>query len=348
MRGLALFGVGLVAARRGLRLPSRALPPGPLRSVDRHWTRRMVRDFLRSGGARLPVDQPCALQPPDRFPPRAEVEPAHRLTEPEIRRFYSDGFLPPFDVFDDEAVRTLRETLMETRGRASAVYGFVTDRDRHLDTPAMLEAMAHPAITDRLAQLLGPDLVCWRSQIFCKPPGGAAIQWHQASTYMMEDSFLAPVLVPRNRDRLFQLTVWIPLVRVTRSNGCLRFLTGSQDRMHTIRLGGRSGFYEASYAFECDIDEDRVVDVEMGPGQALIFSERTVHGSDANETDQPRLAFNYRVVTPEVEVYPGPKLEHEAVHMGEKYDLRQWRAVILRGDETCGDERTVWWRAQLD
>jgi non-heme Fe2+,alpha-ketoglutarate-dependent halogenase len=73
-----------------------------------------------------------------------------------------------------------------------------------------------------------------------------------------------------------------------------------------------------------------VVEVETQAGEAIIFCERTVHGSGPNTTDEPRVAFNFRVVTPRVEVYPGGKRFHAAVHMGERYDLARWRPVILR------------------
>ena len=43
-----------------------------------------------------------------------------------------------------------------------------------------------PAITERLAQILGPDLNVWRTQMFHKPPKAPAIQFHQASTFMVE------------------------------------------------------------------------------------------------------------------------------------------------------------------
>jgi non-heme Fe2+,alpha-ketoglutarate-dependent halogenase len=85
----------------------------------------------------------------------------------------------------------------------------------------------------------------------------------------------------------------------------------------------------ARYELECDVDPDRIVDVEMAPGEALIFCERTVHGSGPNTTDEPRVGFNYRVVTPDVDVYSGQKRWHTAVHMGERYDLLKWRLVSL-------------------
>jgi non-heme Fe2+,alpha-ketoglutarate-dependent halogenase len=332
LRCLAVTGVAAVALRRRLRIPRSLLLLRKLRRIDEHWTDAMIRDFVRSFGGRLPIDQPCRLQAPSDPNPRVDVPAPHRLAVRDVQGFYERGFLPPFPAVDAATADRLRECVLARRTEPSEVYGFVTDRDRHLDTPALLELMRSPAITDRLAQLLGPDLVSWRSQIFAKPPGGGPIQWHQASTYMMEDNFLEPVLVPPDRDRLFQLTVWIALGPVTAAHGCLRFLPGTHDRMHTMRLGNTGGgFYAARYELECDVDPERVVEIEMDAGEALIFCERTVHGSGPNTTDEPRVGFNYRVVTPAVDVYPGGKRWHTAVHMGERYDLQRWHPVALGG-----------------
>ena len=38
---------------------------------------------------------------------------------------------------------------------------------------------AHPAIIDRIAGLLGPDIVVWTTNFWLKEPGGAEIPWHQ-------------------------------------------------------------------------------------------------------------------------------------------------------------------------
>src|SRR3954471_15153068 len=63
------------------------------------------------------------------------------------------------------------------------------------------------SITERCAQLLGPDLLVWRSQYFYKGPKSPAIQWHQASTFMVED-YQDPGIFPPDRSEVFQLTVW--------------------------------------------------------------------------------------------------------------------------------------------
>ena len=341
----SLFIAGLIViVWRSLRLPGSILP-GKLSRFHSHWTMDMALQLVRSGGTRLPMDQPATLNIPLHPSPKVEVASEFALSQQEINDFYTDGYLKPFRVFSEAQMAIFKSELLAQREQTSSIYDFVTDRDRHLEMPEMMEMMAHPAIVERLAQLLGADLVSWRSQIFHKEPGGKSIQWHQASTYMFEDTFTEPVIVPEDLSELFQLTVWIPIDPATAENGCLQMVRGTQQKINTMKLGGNKGFYSANFELEADIDPDAIDTVEMRPGEVLIFSERTIHGSDENRTSGTRLAFNFRVVPAGVSVYPNDKQFHHAVQMAETFDLARWTAVSLRGDIHADVNRVVDWRS---
>ena len=63
------------------------------------------------------------------------------------------------------------------------------------------------AITERLAQLLGPDLLVWRSQFYNKGPGAEALGWHSESCFLFDGAGRVPALEPRAPAELFQITV---------------------------------------------------------------------------------------------------------------------------------------------
>lgn len=335
-RTLRWLGLAFLALWKALRLPVWVWPR-PVRAILIHWNRAMFGVVLRSFVSRAYIDQPCVFSLPERIGPAAEVDARHALSLDELRRFYEDGFAGPFDAFPEDEIRRLGDELLERRARPCETYGFATDRDLHFESPALRAALRHPAIVERLAQILGPDLLCWRSQVFYKPPGARAIQWHQASTFIVED-YLEPPLVPPDRDQIFQVTVWVAVDPATRDNGCLQFVRGSHARIHTIRFGGVQGFYDADFELEFDVDPARVATLEARPGQFILFSERCVHSSGPNLTDRNRLAFNFRVVAPDVRIYRDAVF-HRAMHMGESYDLTRWGALVLRGQDRVGKNR---------
>jgi non-haem Fe2+, alpha-ketoglutarate-dependent halogenase len=344
--------VTFVYSYRKMGLPRGLLFIKELRQIYDYWSDDMMVTFIKSGGVTLPMDQPCQMRTPAVCRPRAKAaQDEYTMSKEDIKAFYRDGFVEPFRVWDEHEMKEFGDRLLEHRQNPSTIYGTITDRDRHLEYPEMLRMMCHPAIVDRLTQLLGPDIKIWRSHIFHKPPGGKAIQWHQASTYLFENKFTEPVVLPLNIDALFQLTVWIAVDRVNLANGCLKIVPGTNKRIENLRLEGDTGFQDALFVLDYDVDDSQVRDLIMEPGEVLIFSERTIHGSEANTSDMNRLAFNFRCARGDAAIYPVGKTHHYAAQLNESFDLAKWREVVLRGQDCSGRGRDVDWQellAELD
>ena len=325
-------------AYKTLRLPSSILPRD-LRSIVRNWDSRMFKMLVGSCLTKAYIDQPCEFKQPDRIESKADVAAENRLSHADLKSFYERGFAGPFDVFTPEQMRDFKQDLLDAEKTVSKTYDFVTPRDRHFEMPRLWNYMKTPAVTDRIAQLLGPDLLCWRSQIFYKGPGSPAIQWHQASTFMVED-YQDPAVFPENRDDLFQITAWIAVDDSTTENGCLRFAARTHDRIRPIKFGGKTGFYNAAFDLEFDEDEAEIVEVPCRAGQMILFTERCIHGSAPNTTDRHRLAFNIRAIPANIPVYTNKK-HYRSVYNGGKYLLDKWGVAVLRGEDRHQLSRTV-------
>jgi non-heme Fe2+,alpha-ketoglutarate-dependent halogenase len=336
-RVIALPVLSLMMCYKALRLPTFFMPRD-IRAIINNWDLRMFWVVISSGMTRAYIDQPCEFTMPASCQPKVLVDPKWRLSESQIRKFYENGFLGPLDAFSPEEMADFRKDMLEAEKSKSETYGFVTPRDRHFEMPRLWNYMKHPAIVERLAQLLGPDLLVWRTQMFHKPPKAPAIQFHQASTFMVED-YLDPALHPKNRNDIFQLTVWVAVDDATYENGCLDFIRGSHTNVNTIKFGGEEGFYNAAFSLEFDRDPSRIARVPCKAGQFIIFTERCIHGSAANTTDRHRLAFNLRAIPTNVTVYP-KKEKYRSVYNGGKYYLKNWGVVQLRGEDRYQLSRT--------
>ena len=337
-RWLLLIPISALMLYKVLRLPRWVLPRA-VRSIVQNWDVEMFRMILASRIQRAYIDQPCTFRQPASAEPRVEVDPPYRLDAGQIRQFYERGYMGPFDAFGVDEMTAFREELLAIEKSKSATYGFVTPRDRHLEMPQLWNFLSAPALTERAAQILGPDLLCWRSQIFYKGPGTPAIQWHQASTFMVED-YLDPAIFPTDRSSMFQLTLWVAVDDATSENGCLRFVVGSHRHIRPIRFGGEEGFYKARFSLEFDRRAGEAVEVPVRAGQFIIFTERCIHGSGPNVTDRHRLAFNCRVIPTDVPVYPN-KRYYRSVYNGGKYHLDKWGVALLRGTDHHQLSRTI-------
>ncbi len=329
-RTLLVAGLCFLAVWKALHLP-RDIWPQPMRGILKNWTWGMFRVVIGSWVTAAYIDQPCTLKVPSPMVAKAEVLPEYSLSADELQGFYDRGYLGPYPAFSADEVKDLAASLLTRRNFPNYVYGIVTDRDLHFEDELLLKFLNHPAIIERAAQLLGPDLACWRSQVFLKEAGGRAIQWHQASTYMMED-YLQPALQPLDRNQLFQITVWIALDPATVHNGCMQVLPGTHKEIRKIRFGGDDGFYQVNFNLEFQEDPKSAIPLEVPPGHFILFSERVIHSSGPNTSNDRRMAVNFRLIPPSVKVYPDQQV-HRAMHMGQHYPLDRWALVLLRGED---------------
>ena len=330
VRSALVVGLCFLAVWKALHLP-RDFWPQPMRGILKNWTWGMFGAVLGSWVTRAYIDQPCTLNVPSPMQAKADVRAEYRLTPEELQFFYDHGYLGPYPAYTGDEVTRLAASLLEVRSRPNYVYGVTTDRDLHFQDDNLLRAISHPAVLERTAQLLGPDLACWRSQVFLKEAGGKAIQWHQASTYMMED-YLQPALQPPNRNELFQITVWVALDDATERNGCMQVFPGTHKKIRRIRFGGKEGFYKVNFELEFKANPEDAVSLEVPPGHFVLFSERVIHGSGPNESPDRRMAVNFRLIPPCVKVYPDQTV-HRAMHMGQQYPLDKWALVLVRGED---------------
>lgn len=181
---------------------------------------------------------------------------ASALTPDQIAAFHRDGFLGPLPRFaSDDRLRHVAELLVDVAQarRTHPIYGRYSPRDWHLIDPALLGLFTHPAVVGPLRQLMGPDLLLWRSKAFVKPPFGGAIGWHQewGAFNGAELGNDIPALQPDpDADGPWNVTIWFALDDVTEDMGPISFLRGSHARHRPVAQVPfpESAFFEAPFA----------------------------------------------------------------------------------------------------
>jgi len=212
------------------------------------------------------------------------------LSTEEVAQYHRDGFLVPKYRFSAEIVKKLQKlTRQLVADNPEALDGIGSPHLKNARSnqqvkteDGWLDIAAHPDMIDIVAQLIGPDVVLWASTLFYKEPKkGIATPWHRdAAFYPIEPNATT--------------TVWIAVFDSVKENGCLRAIPGS----HLSQEVGahREGHWKekGTGGSLIDIDESTAVDVELSPGQMVIFDVYTTHGSWPNLGTRERAGYAVR------------------------------------------------------
>jgi chlorinating enzyme len=359
----------------------------PKELVDRlplGWNNRMFWLTFESKGSKVYCDYYSQLKLPTTYRPKVEVADPYKLSEKDIRSFYEKGYIGPFDLIPPNEVDAIREHLMAVAKSPSKVYSYADGdfgirlkedessngkgtvvmsnrevalkkmnfRDRHLEDETILNLFKNPAIIERAAQLLGPDLLLWRTQFFPKSRANCGTPWHQATTYLF-DNQKESVVYPPDPSELFQLTVWIALTDATKEKAAMVVARGTHQDIYPI-MGGdydeaetadgkeKNRLGTMSISVDYDLKPEMVQVVEMKAGQFFIFSERALHGSLDNSTDEVRWAINGRFVCPHTKIYSDRMLRYGHAYRSNNIvnlKLDNWKAIVVRGKDRFGLNR---------
>ena len=218
--------------------------------------------------------------------------PVRSLSPAELEKFEREGLLSDFQLYADERAVPIRNALQEVLSLPSTApchQQFPPQErlvfDRHLDRRLVYELCSLPTVIRPLTQILGEDLMVFRTQFFEKPPNGPEIPWHQESFYWE---------VQRG-----WVTMWLAVDDATPENGAMRVIIGSHinTREH-LPVSPSSHYWSTFPNAAIPQESDRIVDCSMPAGHFMLFDD-LLHNSSRNPTARPRLSFAARYARPD-------------------------------------------------
>jgi hypothetical protein len=200
-----------------------------------------------------------------------------RLSEAERRRYETDGLVFPIRVLSKDESRRYCEACDDLEFRLGGKPRTVEVRQMHLHFRWAYELATYPLVLNAVEDVVGPNLLIWASELFSKHSNDptVSIKWHRDKVYTGFNGGGA-------------VTAWIALRDSTRANGCMRALPKW--------IGAGSDEYGPTPVPAHEFD---AIDVVLSTGEMSLHDAEILHGSNPNRSDQKRVGFAIRFVTPD-------------------------------------------------
>lgn len=165
----------------------------------------------------------------------------------------------------------------QSRGHKGATLNYRKIQDLEFD-PLFLAFMQRPIFRAICAHVYGEQtpITAFRAMFMNKPAHkGTFLPWHQDRWTSL--------------DRDPRVTIWTALDPATIENGCVQLVPGSHHTL--INPDHASGFLTPEMT-EQHVPKDKIVHLELEPGEVALLHNWTLHGSDVNRSDISRRAFS--------------------------------------------------------
>lgn len=254
-----------------------------------------------------------------------------QLTASEIEAYRRDGYVVPGWRLPDDRLADLRDAV-DTLVRDNADIPPESLICPHIPRSPAARALADrflaialmPEILDLVEAAIGPDIILWGSQVFCKPAGnGREVPWHQ-------DGHFWPIRP------LATCSAWLAVDDVTAENGCMRFIPGSHRAKALFRhVASDRRDLALNQVLDPDaFDEGKAHDNVLAAGQLSLHDIHLIHGSRANRSGRRRAGFVVRYM-------PSDSLFDRGLGMDGgtntvTFNLSQRPIWLARGRDLCG------------
>ena len=259
-----------------------------------------------------------------------------RLSDAEIARFHEEGLVIPDYRIPGDMLSRMRAEVDDLIARhpdvrpelLSGAHNPWGQSAKIVGSWALLEFCRFPEIVDMVEQLIGPGIILWGSQLFCKPAGhGMAVPCHQDGQYW-------PI------DPLATVTVRIAVEDSLPENGCMRYIAGSHKSRDVVAHEIVEASNVAIKQQVADLDESLARDDVLHAGQISIHDVYLIHGSGENRSDKRRSDYAIRYMPATSRYVRDPSFPANA-YAAEKSQLMNYTERplwLLRGVDRAGND----------
>lgn len=217
-------------------------------------------------------------------------QPESPLTALELEQWQHDGYITPVCAMPPEEM-ACHVDYFEREFESGGAHTM----NRHCDLPAIGEICRKVNIWGRLATLLGPDIVLWRTNLFLGNPN---LEWHEDQhARLLGGGFGISALLAMTDGNSGNCTLLAP--------GSHRLTPEQKERRYGINADTQAG---GNIRYTGRVAETDFIRMPMKAGQCLIFHPELLHASSGiilgDAVPAQRMNLVFRATSPTTRVAP--------------------------------------------
>lgn len=198
--------------------------------------------------------------------------------------FQEKGVVFPIAVLSKEEIAAYQKEFeyMENAFEGRLPYAGNT----HMGLDWAYDLAKDPRILQYVRAVLGDDICVVGSLMLTKYPQTTNyVSWHQDG---MNSGW----------DQNHSLTVWLALSESSAENGCMQVIPKSHQNLlqDHVFFTDDENLIRKGHKIAVEVDEDKVLNLELQPGEFSMHHNSIIHGSQANSSDKKRIGFIIRYV----------------------------------------------------
>ena len=206
-----------------------------------------------------------------------------RLTDKEVYQYKDKGYVKGLPVFSEQGVKDLQKIFLDLSARLPANVDINKTNMWHKASKKFYDIAHTSNILDYVEDLLGPNFYLWGGQFFFKAAkSNSVVPWHQDSQYWP--------LTPSK-----SVTVWLAVYDTDKSNSAMKIVSESHKTKKFLhKINKDKNYILNQEVSEDQIENEKIVYMNLKAGEISLHSDALLHGSDANNSSNPRCGITLR------------------------------------------------------
>ena len=208
---------------------------------------------------------------------------ARRLSQSERQQYLEDGYVTGLPVFSKNAINDIHDWYEELISKLPKEIDINKTNMWHKASKKFYDLCRTPTILGYVEDIIGPNFVQWGGQFFSKEPrDGSVVPWHQDAQYWP--------LSPANA-----VTVWLAVFDTDEENAAMKVVSGSHKLGKFVHKKNNAKNLVLNQEVSFDqLDETKIVSLNLKAGQISLHNDALLHGSDANNSNRRRCGVTMR------------------------------------------------------